>query len=111
MFRSHRQVSFRRLNIILKSFVGDFDRAVYMELLEVPPGEVISYSKLSKRTFGEDSKAARAVGAAMARNPFMIVVPCHRVVKSSGELGAYSGLGGTQTKKWLLEFERSSFHS
>lgn len=81
---------------------------MYRALVKVPHGEVISYANLSKNAFGSSNKA-RAVGSSMARNPFMIVVPCHRVVKSSGELGAYSGYGGPSTKQKLLDFERE-FH-
>lgn len=92
-------------NFISSGSAGDFDRKVYQELVRVPRGEVVTYSKLSESAFGLSNKA-RAVGSSMARNPFMIVVPCHRVVKSSGELGAYSGYGGPSTKKRLLDFER-----
>lgn len=85
--------------------ISDFDRTVYEELAKLPHGEVISYSELSQKAFGTTNKA-RAVGSSMARNPFMIVIPCHRVIKSTGKLGAYSGCGGTKTKEWLLGFEQ-----
>ena len=89
----------------IKIILGDFDRTIYLELAKLPHGNVISYAELSNRAFGNSNKA-RAVGCSMSRNPFMVVVPCHRVVKSSGQLGAYSGFGGQETKKLLLDFEQ-----
>ena len=85
--------------------ISDFDRTVYKELAKLPYGKVMSYSELSQKAFGTTNKA-RAVGSSMARNPFMIVIPCHRVIKSTGQLGAYSGCGGSKTKEWLLGFEQ-----
>lgn len=66
-------------------------------------GSRCSYSKLAE--LADNPKAQRAVGSAMKNNPFIIVVPCHRVVKKSGEIGYYSG--GPNLKEWLLEYEKS----
>ncbi len=49
--------------------------------------------------------SARAVGQALARNPFAIIVPCHRVVAAGGRIGGFSANGGTTTKLWLLAIE------
>lgn len=65
-------------------------------------GETLSYGALSRLL----ASSARAVGQACARNPFPIVVPCHRVLNADGSLGAYSGGQGPPTKRWLLDFER-----
>ncbi|NQU05275.1 MAG: methylated-DNA--[protein]-cysteine S-methyltransferase [Calditrichaeota bacterium] len=74
---------------------------VWKSLVEVPFGETISYGELAKRA--GSPRAARAVGAAMARNPIPILVPCHRVITSSGKLGGFGG--GLDMKRWLLRHE------
>ncbi|QWR76009.1 methylated-DNA--[protein]-cysteine S-methyltransferase [Candidatus Magnetomonas plexicatena] len=79
-----------------------FRRSVYNELLRVPFGEVITYGGLARRV-GKPS-SARAVGQAMRVNPFPILIPCHRVIGSSGSLGGYSE--GIDIKIKLLEFEK-----
>jgi len=68
------------------------------------PGESISYGKLA--LLAGNPKAGRSVGLAMRRNPFPIIVPCHRVIKANARLGNYSWLNGTETKKWLLDHEK-----
>ena len=68
------------------------------------PGESISYGKLAM--LAGNPKAGRSVGLAMRRNPFPIIVPCHRVIKANARLGNYSWLNGTETKKWLLDHEK-----
>ncbi|CAK9290466.1 unnamed protein product [Gordionus sp. m RMFG-2023] len=66
-------------------------------------GETISYSKLARLT--SNPKAIRAVGNAMSKNPYILVVPCHRVVKSDGQIGNYSA--GVSLKIGLLKYESS----
>ena len=68
------------------------------------PGESLSYGKLA--TLAGNPKAGRSVGLAMRRNPFPIVVPCHRVIRANAKIGNYSWLNGTETKKWLLDHEK-----
>ena len=80
-----------------------FQQCVYGELRRVTYGEVISYGELARR-IGKP-KAARAVGAANGANPLPIVIPCHRVIGSNGELTGYGG--GIQIKRALLSLERS----
>lgn len=83
--------------------VGPFEREVLELLRTVPPGKTITYGEIARR-LGRP-RAARAVGNAVARNPAIIVIPCHRVVPSSGGVGNYSGEGGPETKRRLLEQE------
>jgi len=68
----------------------------------IPYGATLSYGELAGRT----GSSARAIGQLCARNPFPIVVPCHRVLAGGGKLGYYSGGDGPKTKSWLLEHER-----
>ena len=71
----------------------------------VKAGETVTYGELAK--MAGNPKGARAVGSAMKTNPIPIIVPCHRVVKSNGDLGNYSSFNGTATKKWLLQHENA----
>lgn len=80
-----------------------FEQQVYAALREVGWGETVTYGGLALAT-GCDG-AARAVGAAMARNAWPLVVPCHRVLASDGRLGGFSAPGGTVTKAALLARE------
>ena len=61
------------------------------------------------QTIPKEPKAVRAVANAVGKNPYSIKIPCHRVIRSDGSLGGYSGLGGIKTKKKLLKFEGFSF--
>ena len=70
-------------------------------MYQVPRGKVISYGQLAERISAP--RAARAVGTALARNPFPIILPCHRVVKSTGHLGNFGG--GVELKKTYLKME------
>lgn len=79
----------------------EFQKRVLRTLYQVPRGKVISYGQLAERISAP--RAARAVGTAVARNPFPIILPCHRVVKSGGRLGQYGG--GVELKKAYLEIE------
>jgi methylated-DNA-[protein]-cysteine S-methyltransferase len=78
-----------------------FRRTVLGELVRVAYGETVSYKRLAERA--GNARAVRATGTAMATNPLPIVVPCHRVVRSSGALGEYGG--GIHVKEWLLRHE------
>lgn len=79
-----------------------FQRRVWEALLEIEYGETISYGELARR-IGQPS-ASRAVGLANGRNPISIVVPCHRVVGSTGSLTGYGG--GIERKRALLDLEQ-----
>jgi methylated-DNA-[protein]-cysteine S-methyltransferase len=80
-----------------------FRRAVLAELVQVPYGRTISYKELAERA--GNPRAVRATGSAMATNPLPIVVPCHRVVRTGGDLGQYGG--GADAKEWLLRHENA----
>ena len=80
-----------------------FTRAVWEACRQIPYGQTCSYQRLAERA--GHPRAARAVGSAMRRNPYPIVVPCHRVLNSDGSLGGYSGTGGVGFKRQLLEME------
>lgn len=78
-----------------------FQKKVWDELCRIPYGRTVSYLELSKRI--GDTKAIRAVGTANGRNNLAIIVPCHRVIGSNGNLIGYGG--ELWRKKWLLEHE------
>ncbi|MBW2598753.1 MAG: MGMT family protein [Deltaproteobacteria bacterium] len=78
-----------------------FQRKVLFETMRIPRGSVTSYGSLAKMIFAPG--AARAVGSALAGNPFPIIIPCHRVVRSDGYVGQFGG--GTDVKKALLRME------
>lgn len=71
-------------------------------IMAIGHGETLSYGALADRV----GTSARAIGQACARNPFPLIVPCHRVVQASGALGPYSAGDGPPTKAWLLAAER-----
>lgn len=76
-------------------------RDILMSLITVPPGHVITYGDLAARA--GHPRAARFAGNMMSRNPFAILVPCHRVIPASGGIGNYGG--GVHIKEWLLRHE------
>lgn len=82
-----------------------FHRAVYEVARTIPVGATLTYGDITRR-LNADPGAARAVGQALGRNPWPIVVPCHRVVAAGGRLGGFSARGGTDTKLRLLAIER-----
>ncbi len=84
----------------------DFQQSVWRALMEIPYGETTSYSDLAK-SIGKD-KAARAVAAANGANAMSLLIPCHRVIGSKGELVGYGG--GLPVKKHLLEIERDKLN-
>ncbi|HEY8506643.1 MAG TPA: methylated-DNA--[protein]-cysteine S-methyltransferase [Gemmataceae bacterium] len=80
-----------------------FQRQVWRALCEIPYGEAVSYAEVARR-IGRPT-AARAVGSANRSNPLAVVVPCHRVIGSSGDLVGYAG--GLEVKRFLLRLERA----
>jgi len=83
--------------------VPEFERHVYGAAREIPAGSTKTYGEIAKR-IGRPTQA-REVGVALARNPFAIVVPCHRVVAANGKTGGFSAGGGVKTKLKLLAIE------
>lgn len=81
----------------------EFQLTVWNALCDVPFGTTATYGDIAK-AIGQQT-ATRAVGAANGRNPIPIIIPCHRVIGASGELTGYSGGGGIETKRRLLDHE------
>jgi methylated-DNA-[protein]-cysteine S-methyltransferase len=79
-----------------------FEKRVWQALLEIPAGETMSYGAIARKL--GSAGASRAVGAANGANPIAIIVPCHRVIGSTGSLTGYGG--GLDRKTWLLDHER-----
>ncbi len=92
----------REFDLALESAGTPRGEALRAGLIAVGYGETLSYGELA-RLLGS---APRAIGQLCARNPFPIVVPCHRVLAGGGKLGHYSGGDGPKTKSWLLDHER-----
>ena len=95
-----RRMSF---DLPIKTSGTDFQQQVWRELLKIPAGKTISYGQIAKN-IGRP-KAARAVGGAVGSNPIAIVIPCHRVMATSGAITGYTGGEGIKTKKRLLDME------
>ncbi|MGE0660304.1 MAG: methylated-DNA--[protein]-cysteine S-methyltransferase [Reyranellaceae bacterium] len=95
----------RDLSIITLDMNGvpEFHREVYRFARSIPPGATLSYGEIADRVGRKG--AARAVGQAMGRNPFPLIVPCHRVLAAGQKLGGFSANGGIATKLKLLTIE------
>ena len=96
------RIDFREVSLDFDG-INTFHAGIYRALAEVGYGETTTYGALAKVIGVPD--AARAVGVAMSRNPWPIVVPCHRVLASGKRPGGFSAPGGTMTKDWLLALE------
>jgi methylated-DNA-[protein]-cysteine S-methyltransferase len=83
--------------------VPEFNARVYGIARAIPPGETLTYGEIAAKM--GDRLLARDVGAALGRNPWPIVVPCHRVTAAGGKLGGFSARGGVNTKVKLLAIE------
>ena len=81
----------------------DFQIKVWKYLLKIPKGKVKTYKEVAVAI--KSPHSARAVGNALGKNPYAPKIPCHRVIKSDGSLGGYSGKGGIKTKRKLLKKE------
>lgn len=79
-----------------------FTRKVYKAVLKIPLGQVRSYKWVAKKI--GHPQAHRAVGQVLRNNPYPLIIPCHRVIKSDGDLGGYSR--GAKYKKMLLDLEK-----
>jgi methylated-DNA-[protein]-cysteine S-methyltransferase len=83
--------------------IDPFRRQVYAATRSIPPGTTATYGEIARAIGFPDG--ARDVGAALSRNPFPIVVPCHRVIAANGALTGFSAAGGLATKRRMLELE------
>ena len=82
----------------------DFERSVWHQLQKIPSGETRSYKEIAIAIGNPNS--SRAVANACAKNPYAPKIPCHRVIRSDGGLGGYSGPGGIRQKIRLLRSEK-----
>jgi methylated-DNA-[protein]-cysteine S-methyltransferase len=85
--------------------IAPFERRVYTVTRDIAPGTTRSYGEVAV-AIGEPD-AARAVGQALGRNPWAVIVPCHRVLAAGGAIGGFSAGGGAATKRRLLAIERA----
>ncbi len=92
----------REFDIPLAPQGTDFQRSVWEKLTDIPFGETRSYGDIAK-AIGKTS-ACRAVGNAVGRNPILIIIPCHRIIRSDGKTGGFSA--GTDVKEFLLKLEK-----
>lgn len=96
--------SYERRNFNIKvdlSHLTEFQRKVLETCLKLDFGEAVSYGELALRS--GNPKAGRAVGNVMSKNPIALIIPCHRVIASSGKIGGYTG--GLHKKRFLLRHE------
>ena len=87
---------------------SEFRKLVWDILCKIPYGEVTTYGEIAKKVAKKQNKksmSAQAVGGAVGHNPISIVIPCHRVIGTNGNLTGYAG--GIEIKKKLLEFEKA----
>jgi methylated-DNA-[protein]-cysteine S-methyltransferase len=85
---------------------SDFQRIALRAVMAIPYGQTRTYGQIAAQI--GYPKASRAMGRANATNPMPLVIPCHRVIGSDGELHGYGGAGGLKTKRWLLDLEGAS---
>ena len=85
----------------------NFQKMVWKEISKIPHGETRSYKQIAINIGRPNS--SRAVANACGMNPYAPEIPCHRVIRSDGSIGGYSGKGGIRTKKKLLKLEGFSF--
>jgi methylated-DNA-[protein]-cysteine S-methyltransferase len=84
--------------------VPEFVRAVLRATLEVKPGHTSTYGELATAT-GQPAEACRAIGRALGENPWPLLIPCHRIIATTGKMTGFSGPGGVATKVKLLALE------
>jgi methylated-DNA-[protein]-cysteine S-methyltransferase len=98
-FKGRRQ----KFNVPLQLEGTDFQKAVWRQLEKIPFGQTASYGDVARAI--DRPRAFRAVGNANNRNPIPLIIPCHRVIGSNGQLVGFGG--GIWRKKWLLDHEKS----
>jgi len=87
----------------MKLIGTEFQLKVWAYLRKIPRGSVKTYTQVAK-AIGKPH-AVRAIANAIGKNPYAPKIPCHRVIRSDGSLGGYSGKGGVKTKRFLLKRE------
>jgi len=101
----------------------NFDTSVRIQLPDISSFAILILTACRKVTFGQTRtysqlakkagfpKAVRAAGAALAKNPIPLIIPCHRIIRSNGQIGGFSATGGSRMKKRLLQSEGKIFQS
>ena len=102
--RAARDVTFSEKILDMK-VCGEFQRRVLSRVMRIPRGRVSTYGRLAEKS--RASRGARAVGNALAMNPYPLIIPCHRVIRADGSLGGFGG--GLKMKKDLLLMEGITF--
>ena len=97
-------VNFRDIRVQIDNFTP-FQQNVLINLQKIIYGHTVTYSQLAE--LAGSPRASRAIGSVMAATPLPLIIPCHRVIKSDGTLGNFSGPGGSETKKRMLNLEKS----
>jgi len=92
----------KAFDVVINASGTPFQQKIWHQLREIPFGETMNYSEIAGQA--GIPKAARAVGNANGKNPVCIIVPCHRVIKKSGDSGGYAY--GENRKKFLLDLEQ-----
>jgi methylated-DNA-[protein]-cysteine S-methyltransferase len=107
LFCSGEKISFSRCNIDWSSLTP-FQYKVLKGTMKIPYGTVTTYRDLAQKIgcLG----GFRAVGNALSKNPFPLLVPCHRIVRSDGKIGGFSAGGGKKLKEKLLRMEKKTFN-
>jgi methylated-DNA-[protein]-cysteine S-methyltransferase len=100
-YEGHK-VDFSSIDVDLEAFTP-FQQKVLLELRNIKHGQSITYGDLA--AMAGSPKAARAIGACMAKNPIPLIIPCHRVMGATGALTGFSAPGGTETKRRMLQLE------
>jgi len=84
----------------------DFYVKVWKACFKISAGKTLTYLQLAKNIGA--TKAARAVGTALSKNPFAPTIPCHRVIRTDGKIGGYSAAGGIKKKLKMLKYEKET---
>jgi len=100
-----KRVSFKRV-AVSQNGGAPFESRVYKALRKIPYGSTVSYSELAAKAGSKG--AARAVGTAMSKNRFPLIIPCHRVIRSDGSVGKFTSDGGTTLKRKMLSLEATA---
>jgi len=95
----------KQFNLKLSPNGTNFQKAVWSELMKIPFGTTISYQQIAENLGGKDK--TRAVASAIAKNPILLLIPCHRVIGSNGKITGFSG--GLSRKRALLDLESNQF--
>ena len=82
----------------------DFQKSIWQDLINIPYGETRTYKDIAQKI--NNPKALRAVGTAIGKNPFFIIIPCHRVIRSNGKMGGFAY--GLDVKEKLLDLEKNT---